>query len=82
MQKVHWKVLGATARLLTLTGLGAWRRRRRRPLMTMELNEPKEPWDLWENAEANEPPLEWEVPKLLVEEIPASERADPSSDCP
>ena len=50
--------------------------------MTMELNEPKEPWDLWENAEANEPPLEWEVPKLLVEEIPASERADPSSDCP
>ena len=47
--------------------------------MPIELNDPKEPRDLWENAEANEPPLELDVPKLLAEEALNSERAEPSS---
>ena len=47
--------------------------------MPIELNEPNEPRDLLENAEAKEPPLELEVPKLLAEEALNSERAEPSS---
>ena len=47
--------------------------------MDKELKDPKEPRDLWENAEAKEPPLEWEVPRLLVEETLQVERAEPSS---
>ena len=66
-------------RLLNLTGLGACFRRRRRPLFPKELNEPNEPRDLWENADAKDPPDECEVPKELVEETLHSERAEPSS---
>lgn len=65
--------------MLVLTGFGAGRRRRLRPLCPKEPKDPKDPLDLCEKAEAKELPLECEVPKLEVEETLQSDRLDPSS---
>ncbi len=70
---------GGPATGVTLTGFAAGRRRRRRPRSPNDPNDPNEFRDLCEKAEANETPLELEVPKLLTEETLQRERFEPSS---
>ena len=79
MQKVHWKVRTGCAIVGTLTGFGAALRRRRRPRSPNEPNEPYEPRDLYEYADAKEPVLECDVPKLLAEDSLCNDLLEPSS---
>lgn len=68
VQKVHWNVLSGILRpIFSSPCFGATLLRLRRPLCWRDPKELKEPRELWENLEANDPD-DGDVPKLLADD--------------